>query len=54
MRHGQMAVKMITIQILRSYKLSTNLTLKELECRMNVTIHLLNKHLVKIQKREPY
>lgn len=54
MRHGQIAVKMIAIQVLRNYKLFTNLKLHELQCRMNVTIHLLNKHLVKIEKRESY
>lgn len=51
MRYANIVLKMLTVFMLRNYKLTTKLKLKDLHCGMHVTLHLNTKHLVQIQKR---
>lgn len=55
MKQGTLAVKTILVHLLKSYKFSTKLKMEDLEMKSNVTLRLLNKHMVSIalRKKEP-
>lgn len=51
MKYGYMSVKIIIASLLRHYKFSTNLRMEDLQWKFEVTMKLVNTHLVKIEKR---
>lgn len=54
MRYGQAAVKVIAVHFVRNYILSTPLKLDDLKFRMNITLHLVSKHLIQLKRRDEY
>lgn len=52
MKYSQLSMKTILIHLLLNYKLDTDLTLAVLRPRIDVTLKLVNKHMVSVQKRE--
>lgn len=52
MKYSQMSMKTILIHLLLNYKLDTDLTLASLRPRIDVTLKLVNKHMVSVQRRE--
>jgi cytochrome P450 family 4 len=51
-KYAYMSMATSVAYIIRNYKVSTELTLDTLKWEFSVTMHLLNKHMVKIEKRE--
>lgn len=51
MKYGYMSVKIILSALLRHYKFRTNLRMEDLSWKFEVTMKLVNTHLVKIEKR---
>lgn len=54
MRYGQIVSKMVVVDILRHFKISTKLKIKDLRFRMHITLQLINKHLISVEKRDAY
>lgn len=50
-KYGYMSVKIILSTLLRHYKFSTNLRMEDLKWKFELTMKLVNTHLVKIEKR---
>lgn len=48
-----MFLKTITLKLLREYKFSTDLQFKDLKYSVHISLKLLNKHLVRVEKRNP-
>lgn len=51
MKYGYMSVKIILASVLRNYKFSTNLRMEDLKWKFELTLKLVNTHLVTIEKR---
>lgn len=52
MKYSQLSMKTILIHLLTNYQLKTDLTLKSLRQRIDVTLKLVNGHMVSVEKRE--
>lgn len=52
MKYANIALKFFTIWIVRDYRLTSTIRYEDIRFRMNVTLHLQNKHLVEVFKRE--
>lgn len=52
MKYSQMSMKTILIHLLLNYKLNTDLTMATLRTRIDVTLKLVNKHMVSVERRE--
>lgn len=50
-KYAMLAMKIMIINLLRSYKFSTHLKLDELETEMHLTLKLINKFLVSVNSR---
>lgn len=44
-------LRLITIYVVKNFTLTTQLKMEDLQFRMNITLHLINKHLVQVHKR---
>lgn len=51
MKYSQMSMKTILIHLLTNYKLHTDLTLAKLRPKIDVTLKLVNKHMISIDSR---
>lgn len=50
-RYANNVLRICTIYVTRNYKLRTNLTMDNLQFRMNITLNLLNANLITLEKR---
>lgn len=50
-KYAMLSLKVMLVTLLRSYKFSTALAMKDLQPEMNITLKLKNKHLVKAIRR---
>lgn len=51
MRYANSVLKLITIYVVKNFTLTTSLKYEDLKFRMNITLNLLNTHLVTITRR---
>lgn len=51
-QYGMMAIKTMLSCILRRFKFTTDLKMEEFEMQFQITLKLLNKHIVGIERRE--
>lgn len=51
MRYANSVLKLITIYVVKNFTLTTTLKYEDLKFRMNITLNLLNTHLVTIKQR---
>jgi cytochrome P450 len=51
-KYAYMAMKVVMAYMLRRYKFSTELKLKDLEWDVSITLKLINKHMVTAEKRD--
>jgi cytochrome P450 len=51
-KYAYMSMATSVAYIIRNYKVTTSLTLDSLKWDYNVTLHLMNKHMVRLEKRE--
>lgn len=47
-----MTIKTVLIHLLRNYKFSTDLQMKEIRLKIDLTLKILNKPMVSIKERE--
>lgn len=50
-RYANSVLKLITIYVVKNFTLTTSLKMADLKYRMNITLNLLNTHLVTIKQR---
>jgi cytochrome P450 len=50
-KYAYMSMKIVLAYMLRSYKYSTEMTMNDLDLDFSVTLKLVNKHMVKAEKR---
>lgn len=50
-RYANVVLKLLTIYVVKNFRLTTKLKIEGLKFRMNVTLNLLNKHYVQLHKR---
>ncbi|XP_063709425.1 cytochrome P450 4c21-like [Culicoides brevitarsis] len=50
-KYAMLSMKSMLFELLRNYRFSTTLTMRDLRPNMNITLKLGNKHMVKIDKR---
>lgn len=53
-RYGNLALRMLVVWLSRNYRFSTDLRMEDLHFRMDITLKLLNGHMVRVQRREPF
>lgn len=51
-KYAMLVLKLVTVYVLRKYRLTTELRLEDLRLRINITLKLLNKHRVQLHKRD--
>lgn len=52
MKYSLLAMKIMLCHLLRNYKFTTSLKLSDLRLKMALDLKLVNKHMVKIERRE--
>lgn len=53
-RYGQLVLRMFVAWLVRSYRFRTELRMEDLRFRMDITLKLLNGHLVRADRREMF
>lgn len=53
-KYGYITLKMFVAWLSRNYRFSTDLKYEDLKFRMDITLRLLNKHMVHVIKRDPF
>lgn len=51
MKQGNLAIKTILVHVLKAYKFTTQLKMEDLEMKSNITLRLMNRHMVSIVRR---
>lgn len=54
MRYGNISLRVLAAWLVRNFRFSTDLRLDELNFRMDITLKLLNGHIVRIERRDPF
>jgi len=54
LKYAHIVVRLFVAWMVRNYRFTTDLKMEELDFRMNVTMKLVQKHMVHIHKRENY
>lgn len=50
-RYALIVLKLFAVYIIKNFKITTKLKLEDLKFRMNITLNLINKHMVQIERR---
>lgn len=53
-RYGNLVLRMFVAWLVRHYRFETALRLADLRFRMDITLKLLNGHMVTVKRREPF
>lgn len=51
-KYAYMLMKVIMVHLINNYRFSTDLTYDQLKFRVDITLKLVNKHMVKVHKRK--
>lgn len=51
MKQGTLAIKTILVHLLKSYRFTTKYKMEDLQLKSNITLRLLNRHMVSIVRR---
>lgn len=54
MKYGWISMKIMIAALVRKYKFTTDLKFEELTTKWDITLKIVNKHMVKIEKRYPF
>lgn len=54
MKYGNQSIRIFTCWLVRNYRFETDLTMDQLKFRINVTLKLENKHMIRMYKRTNY
>lgn len=53
-KYGNLVLRMFVAWLARNYRFSTKLKMTDLKFRMDITLKLLNGHMIQIHKRQAY
>lgn len=53
-KYGNLVLRMFAAWLVRNYRFTTKLKISDLTFRMDITLKLLNGHMIQIHKRDPY
>lgn len=54
MKYGNISLKVLVAWLCRNYRFTTDLKYEDLKFQMDITLKLLNKHMVHVHKRERF